>query len=363
MEKRPCISVGQMFTMLFVSRMVITITYGNLLIGKSDIWDHLISAAISFFVVFLLIIPIYKLFSMDKFMNIFDNMRDLMGKAGYIFILIYVAYFMVVTLHTLTIFDDFISNAVNPPISLPLLSIFLLLSSCYGAYKGIEALARTCTFIMIATVLSLLFLGISLISSIETINFKPLMYEGFKSVEEGALYMISQSSCLVSMGVLFPLAKGNKLKGFLLWNLGVYLTFAVIITLAVGTMGDFIETQLFPIYTAASIGKFGSFRHLDSLYLGIWISGIFMKTSLFMLLSAEGIKKIWGEKVRRIFIISVGILFSAATFFMGSLGELKKSSITMFLLLLLILCTVLIPLILIILKKRKLSKEEKILET
>ena len=82
-----------------------------------------------------------------------------------------------------------------------------------------------------------------------------------------------------------------------------------------------------------------------------------------MLLSAEGIKKIWGEKVRRIFIISVGILFSVATFFIGSLSELKKSSITMFLLSLLILCTILIPLILIILKKRKLSKEEKILET
>lgn len=363
MEKRPCISVGQMFTMLFVSRMVITITYGNLLIGNSDIWDHIISAGISFFIVFLLVIPIYKLFSMDKFMNIFDNMRDLMGKAGYIFILVYVGYFIIITLHTLTIFDDFISNAVNPPISLPLLSIFLLLSSCYGAYKGIEALARTCTFIMIATIVSLLFLGISLISSIETINFKPLMYNGFKSVEEGTLYMISQSSCLVSLGVLLPLAKGNKLKGILTWNLGVYLTFAMIIILTVGTMGDFIETQLFPVYTAASIGKFGSFRHLDSLYLGVWMSGIFIKASLFMLLAAEGIKKIWGEKIRKIFIISIGILFSVATFFMGNLGELKKSSITTFLLLLLILCTVLIPVILIILKKRKLLKEEKILET
>ena len=203
-----------MFTMLFVSRMVITITYGNLLIGKSDIWDHLISAGISFFIVFLLVIPVYKLFSMDKFMNIFDNMRDLMGKVGYVFILIYVAYFMIVTLHTLTIFDDFISNAVNPPISLPLLSIFLLLSSCYGAYKGIEALARTCTFIMVATVLSLLFLGVSLISSVETINFKPLMYEGFKSVEEGALYMISQSSCLV------PAGKRQQIKRIFALELG-----------------------------------------------------------------------------------------------------------------------------------------------
>ena len=162
MEKRPCISVGQMFSLLFVSRMVITITYGTLLIGDSDIWDHLISAGISFLATFLIILPIYKLFSMDKKMNIFDNFRDLMGKFGYAFILIYVFYFIVITFHTLTIFNNFISNAINPPLSIPLLSVFLLLSSCYGAFKGLEALGRTCTFIIVATILSFTFLAFSL---------------------------------------------------------------------------------------------------------------------------------------------------------------------------------------------------------
>ena len=177
MEKRPCISVGQLFATLFVSRMVITMTYGTLLIGDSDIWDHLISSVISCALTFLLVLPVYKLFKMDNQMNVFDNSRDLMGKWGYIFILAYVAYFIIITLHTLTIFDNFISNAVNPPLSIPLLSIFLLLSSCYGAYKGLEALCRTATFIIVATVISLIFLGISLFSSIETINFKPLLYD------------------------------------------------------------------------------------------------------------------------------------------------------------------------------------------
>ena len=94
MEKRPCISVGQLFAMLFVSRMVVTMTYGTLLIGSSDIWDHLISSIISFALTFLMVIPIYKLFSMDKTMNVFDNLRDLMGKIGYIFISIYIIYFL-----------------------------------------------------------------------------------------------------------------------------------------------------------------------------------------------------------------------------------------------------------------------------
>ena len=53
MEKRPSISVGQIFSMLFISRMVVSMTYGTLLIGDSDIWDHLISAPISFLLTFL----------------------------------------------------------------------------------------------------------------------------------------------------------------------------------------------------------------------------------------------------------------------------------------------------------------------
>ncbi len=363
MEKRPAISVGQMFALLFISRMVITMTYGTLLIGDSDIWDHLISAVISFLLTFILIIPIYKLFSKDNHMNVLDNLRDLMGKFGYVFIMLYIFYFILITLHTLTIFDNFISNAVNPPLSIPLLTIFLLLSSCYGAYKGIEALGRTATFVIVATVLSILFLSVSLFSSIEIINFRPLLYNGNESALEGTIYMISQSSCLVAMAVLFPLAKGSKLKGIIFWNCGVYISFIAIIILVIGTMGDFATTQIFPVYTAASIGKFGSLRHLDSLYLGVWVAGIFIKSSLFLLLASEGVKKIWGEKIRRIFILSFGIIASILTFFMGNLGILKKSSITNILLGFLILNAVIIPIILIILKKHKLSKEEKIFES
>lgn len=363
MEKRPCISTGQLFATLFVSRMVVTMTYGTLLIGDSDIWDHLISAVVSCALTFVLVLPLYKLFSMDNQMNVFDNSRDLMGKFGYIFILSYVSYFIIITMHTLTVFDNFISNAINPPLSIPLLSIFLLLSSCYGAYKGLEAICRTSTFIIVATVISLIFLGISLLSSIEPINFKPLLYDGYESVNEGILYILSQSSCLVAMGVLLPVAKGNKANGIIIWNLGVCASFTLIITLVVGTMGDFVNTQLFPVYTAASIGKFGSFRHLDSLYLGVWISGIFLKTSLFLLLSSEGIKKIWGEKIRKRFILSFGLILSVMMFFVNKLSILKRASITNFLLIFLLFNVVVIPIVLIILKNKKLKKEEHIFET
>ena len=285
MEKRPSITVSQLFSVLFISRMVVSMTYGNILIGESELWDHLISAVISMFLTWIILFPTYKLFAMDKKMNIFDNMRDIWGKFGFVVIGIYVLYFLAVGLHTVSVFEKFILNAINPPISIPFLTVLLLFSACYGAYKGLEAICRTSGIIFLFTVLAMIFFLISLISSIEPINYKPLMFEGWESVYEGIELLISQSSCIVAMGVLLPLARGNHKTGILIWNVGVYLVFGALIFLVVGTMGDFVSTQLFPVYTAAGIGKFGSFKHLDSLYLGVWISGIFMKLSLFLLLA------------------------------------------------------------------------------
>ncbi len=353
MEKRPAISVSQLFCLLFISRMVVSMTYGNILIGSSDIWDHLISAPISAILAWIILIPIYYLFVLDKKMNVLDNLQELFGKIGLGLIIFYILYFLLVSFHTVSVFEKFIFNAINPPISVPFLTILLLFSSCYGAYKGIEAISRASGFIFVFMLFAMIFFLISLISSIEPVNYKPLMFDGTESVFEGIKLLISQSSCIPAMGVLLPMAKGNHKKGIIIWNSGVYLVFAALIMLVVGTMGDFAQTQLFPVYTAAGIGKFGSFKHLDSLYLGIWISGIFIKLSLFLMLTGEGIKKIWGEQVRKKSILIFGFLISLTSFFSDKLELLSSPFMTNFLIWFLMIISVVIPLVLILVKLKK----------
>lgn len=355
MEKRPAISVSQLFCLLFISRMVVSMTYGNILIGNSEIWDHLLSAPICAILTFVILIPIYWLFMMDKKMNVLDNLRDMCGKVGIWLISLYILYFLLISFHTVSVFEKFIFNAINPPISVPFLTVLLLFSSCYGAYKGIEAVSRASGLIFLFTVFAMIFFLISLVSSIEPINYKPLMLEGSQSLFDGIKLLISQSSCIPAMAVLLPMAKGDHKKGIIIWNAGVYLVFAALIMLVVGTMGDFAQTQLFPVYTAAGIGKFGSFKHLDSLYLGIWISGIFIKLSLFLMLTGQGIKKIWGEEARKKSIIIFGFLISVTSFFSDKLELLSSTFMTNFLIWFLILISVVIPLALLFirLKNRK----------
>lgn len=358
MKEIGSISSGQLFAMLFVSRMVISMTYGTLLIGDSELWDHLVSVPVAFILTFLLMVPIYKLFKMNMKMSLIDNLEICFGKFGIVLIALYIVYYLVISFHTLAIFNNFIINAVNPSISLPVLSLLLLSSACYGAYKGLEALVRASGFILVATILAFLFLGISLFSSIEKINFTPLLYNGFESFGEGVLYMISQVSCIPALAVLLPMSRGNHKKGMIFWNIGVYSIFALIIILITGTMGDFGKTQLFPVYTAAGIGKFGSFRHLDCLYLGIWMSGIFLKLSLFLFLAGEGVKKIKGERAGKISVVIFGFLMAIFPFFYGDFKILYEGFLTYLLLIYLVLIAVIIPILLIIFKNKKPKKEK-----
>lgn len=358
MKEIGSVSSGQLFAMLFVSRMVVSMTYGTLLIGDSQLWDHLVSVPVAFILTFLLMIPIYELFKMNKKMSLIDNLEFQFGKFGVFLTSLYIIYYLIISFHTLAIFNNFILNAVNPSISLPVLSVLLLSSACYGAYKGLEALVRTSGFILVATVLAFLFLGISLFSSIEKINFTPLLYDGFESFGEGVLYMISQASCIPALAILLPMSKGNHKKGIIFWNTGIYFIFALIIVLIIGTMGDFSKTQLFPVYTAAGIGKFGAFRHLDALYLGIWMSGIFLKLSLFLFLAGEGVKKIKGERMRKNAIILFGLGLALFPFFYGDFKILYKSFLTYFLFAYLFVISVIIPIALIISKNKKPKKEK-----
>ena len=76
MEKRKAITSSQLFVMLFVSCMVVSMTYGNMFVGSSELWDHIISALMALFATWLILVPIYRLFLIDekgkKYQLIFD---------------------------------------------------------------------------------------------------------------------------------------------------------------------------------------------------------------------------------------------------------------------------------------------------
>ena len=275
-------------------------------------WNQIIAVLISFISTFVFAAPVYFLYKKFPNFTMSDNILNFWGKFGIVFILVYSLYFLFVCCHSLSLFNIFISNVMNPDFSVKTLSFTIVLTSCYGAYKGLEGLARASSIIMSIIFVSIFFLAIALIPQINFLNYPPMTFKDSKNILNTTLIMMSKMSYIPAMTMLLPFAKGNVKKGIVLWNVILHVFIALLITLLVGALGEYINTHVFPVYAATSIAEIGMFKRLDALYMGIFTTGLFVKISLFLLLFSLTVSKIFGDKIGRVSIFAGG-LFVAIT--------------------------------------------------
>lgn len=305
-EKKVTISVAQLFVLLFISRTIVNITYSLYIADTSQMWDNLISTVISFFLTLLMVVPVYLLYKRDKPHSILDQGYMAFKKFGAAIAILYALYFIWVLCYTLSLFDLFVTDLMNPKISSAVLSFGVIIASIYGAYKGIEALGRTSGLILIAVLAAFVFLVCALTPQIDPLNYKPLFYDGASGTVNGVLLMLARNSCIPALAILLPFAKGNVKKGIGWWCTAIYGSSALVIFLVVGVLGDYLSTQPFPVYSATSVAQIGVFQRMDAVFLGVWTAGIFIKCALFLYLVSLCVKKMWGEKAARISIIVTG---------------------------------------------------------
>ena len=317
MKNKTIITAGQLFGMLFISRMIVNMTYNPLLTGGENMWDHILSAAISFVLVFVMVIPVYKMCNMRGGIDVANASYAILGKIGAVVCIVYALYYAFISIYNLSLFNSFVSNAMSPKIPILALSFAVIIVSCYAAYKGIEGIARASFLILILIVVALIFIVIALLPQVDSRNFTPFMYNGSKQVVKGVILMLSKTACIPAMAMLFPIVKGDKKRGLIGWNVSVYATIAILITVIVGSLGDYLKTQSFPVYTATCIAEIGILKKLDAFYLGVWLTGLFIKISLFIYLIAACINKVLGEKASRVSIFISGIIIAILSYFVS----------------------------------------------
>ncbi len=352
-HKKVKISVSQLFVMLFISRTIVNITYSVYVADTTQLYDHLFSSLCAFFLTLLMTVPIYLLYKKNNEHSILDCGYNSLGKAGAVIAVVYAIYFLWVLCYTLSLFDLFVTDLMNPKISAVALSLGVMAASIYGAYKGIEALARTSGLVFIAILAAGVFLVCALFAQIDPMNFTPMFYNGYQGIVDGVLLMLARNSCIPAMAVLLPMTqKGNVKKGIFWWCFGVYATTALIIFLVTGVMGDYVRTQPFPVYTATSVAEIGIFQRMDAVFLGVWTAGIFIKSALFIYLVSLCIKKIWGERAGRISVIVTGTVVLLITFGIIASQTVMEILFNNYILLLLTVLTgVILPLFLLLKKK------------
>ena len=324
--KMNTITAGQLFCMLFIIRMVVNITYSPYMAASGEMMDQVISACLSIVLVTLIAIPIYCLHRRWPQDTLVDQATTLTGRFfGALITVFYGLYFLFVCAYNLSFYSTFVINVMAPKFSLILLTSAVLLTACYGAFRGVEALARASGIIIVIIIACMVFFFTALLFKIDPLNYVPMLYEGTDKMWKGIEQMIGTSSCIVFLGMLLPLTKGNIRKGFFAWVFSTYITLSILILVIIGVLGDFVKTQIFPIYAAASVAEMGIIKRVDVLFFAVWTTCLFIKISLGLHLFSLCVKKMFGEKAAKI-----SILCGAAAVFAYSLWNVSYKASTFY---------------------------------
>lgn len=302
------VSVCQLFIMLYISRMVVNVTYSGHTSDVHSLQYGAFAALISLVITLLMVIPVYLMFKTNNGRTVTDNSYLLFKKFGAIIAIIYGLYFLWVLINTLSQFNIVITNVLNPTASVFILSLAVVVSSMYGAYKGIEALGRASTIIFIFVVAALIILVCSLLPKADLLNLEFINVNDSENIIKTVTNFIAKNSCIPAMAILLPFAKGNTRSGVVWWVVAVYISTAFIIILIIAVLGDYLQTQVFPVYSLTAVASLGVTKRLDGLFLGVWTAGMFVKISLFMYLLSACVKRIFGEVISRWSILISGVL-------------------------------------------------------
>ena len=271
------ISSSQFFIMMFVSRVVVTIALNARYLGGENMLEAILSCGLAMLLGIVIALPIWGLHRAYPTQSVGDAAQLALGKAGKAVPLFYILYFILINGSALGLFHIFLLDTVNPEFSSMLTVAAVLAVAVYGAYRGIETVARcaVCVF-------AILLLGTGLTFALVTFRFdpenlEPLFYNGWNQTLQGTALFLSRTSAFADMAVLLPMVNGKKKTGFFCWAGGTFLFIGVLLLLLAGCLGPYAATQNFPVFALSSLTEIRSMQRLDAVFVGVWMTGMIIK--------------------------------------------------------------------------------------
>lgn len=341
MEIKYKITKLQLFSLLFLFPIILTLTYTKEFFEAENesIWDFLISCAMSYLSTFILIIPTYLLYKKHPNFDFFTSAR--VSSVNSIF---YAIYFLWLACYCVSIFRVFVLSVLPCDSQIFLLSFLMCFSIIYASFKGINAIARTSVLVFFLVALSLILILFSLSKKIEDINYPVFMQNGTEDILNGFSYMISRHFAVPALIILLPLANTKPGKGFIFWNTSIHLFFATIVLVVTGALGEYLKTQIFPFYSATKVAQIGVFRRLDTIYIGIFVTGVLIITSMFFSLFRYSIKNLSNTKIKNILLVVASSIILHLGCFLKSTTEFRCFLYnTKFLLIMFSIASILLP--------------------
>lgn len=278
-SQRNKIAPISIFFMLYISRVVVTLTNMQSVTSGMINTDMLISIVLALGINLLLCLPAIWCYKNNK------NPFEVKGVN-----LFYAIYFIYLAGVNISRFSYFASTVLNPEASAWVFSLIIAVCAGYSARFGIEGLSRFSAFGFILIVLTVLAGTMFNLKNYDEINLYPVITNSTSDILENVMYITSSSVEVIVFLCLGKRVNGSAVKPFVFSVIASFLTTFTLILFINATMGDAANLQAFPVYTMFQLAKIGLFERLDVLQISFWIFGIFIKSVLLIYCASVSVK-------------------------------------------------------------------------
>ncbi|MEN6567075.1 MAG: endospore germination permease [Veillonellales bacterium] len=320
------ISPLQIILLLSISRISIVLLWFH--VANQDVW---ITEILALFYVAVFCAPL--LFLQKQFTNLtlIEYLPILTGKlAGKILGLFYVGYFLFVLIMVLSLFDN-ILRPINFPETPDYAILSLALITCsYGAFKGLECIARTAEIFTSLILVTIVFYTILQIPDMHFKVFLPVLADStFAEINSLAFKTAAGIHEIVFLAMLAPsINKKVSINRVFFWSVIVITVFSLIIIVpTIAGLGVELSKKTFDPYYLfiKQINIYDFITRIEFLMVAAWNIGMFLKISFMLYLATLGFVQAGELKNRNAFIIPM-----AAGVFLIALKTNILKSVTVF---------------------------------
>ena len=304
------ISSVQLLMLLFIIELAtayaLAITVG---ITGRDAW---FSYMLSSFYGLLVAGVVIALATRFPFQTFTEYLPDVVGKvlgkllaAGYAVIFI---HYTSLILNESTNFIHITTYSLTPVL---VLDLFWVMAAVYGAYLGIECIARQNQLVYPTFVFVIILIIALAAKDVHFDNLKPFLENGFLPVIKGVIVRSPWRGELFLLLMLFPYLnqKHEAVKTTILY-LGLVTVISTTLELVLlGVFGDLVTAHLiFPLDVLARYISVANFlERMEILIIFVWFAGVIVKLAIFYHTAGIATANTLGLKSYRITLIPIAI--------------------------------------------------------
>lgn len=243
--------------------------------------------------------------------TIIQYSRDILGNfLGSVVGLIILFYFLSLSWKVTRELGEIFVIAFNPDAPMIVYCVFVVLVSAYTVSNGLEVICRVNELILPVGGFVLLVIGILNIPNLDLKNFLPVLENGWYQPFKGAILIQSWIIEAFFILQLIPFVKEkDKIRKYSCISV-MLLAFSLEMgVLTIGIFGPLTGKLLFPALEYVRFVKLGTYiQNLDVFIMGVWITGIFVKITIFYYCSVLTASQIFKFKSYKTLVLPLGIL-------------------------------------------------------